>query len=146
MPEYLADVHRNVAEVNPCDYGIQLTRSFRALKLWMSIQYFGLDAFRAAMERGFELAEFAESKLRAMPGWQIVTPASMGIVTFHHPGADYERIHNAMLKEGFALATSTVLKGRTVLRFCTINPRTTEDDIAQTLDNINTLIERNRHA
>ncbi len=59
MPEYLADVHRNVTEVNPCDYGIQLTRGFRALKLWMSIQYFGLDAFCAAMERGFELAEFA---------------------------------------------------------------------------------------
>src|SRR5262249_39527089 len=33
MPEYLADVHRNVTEVNPCDYGMQLTRSFRALKV-----------------------------------------------------------------------------------------------------------------
>ena len=139
MPEYLADVHRNVAEVNPCDYGIQLTRQFRALKLWMSIQYFGLDAFRAAMVRGFELAEFAESKLRAMPGWQIVTPALMGIVTFHHPEADYEKLHDAMLSEGFALATSTVLKGRTVLRFCTINPRTTEGDIVDTLDHIERL-------
>lgn len=142
MPEYLADVHRNVAEVNPCDYGIQLTRSFRALKLWMSIQYFGLDAFRAAMERGFELAEFAEAKLRAMPGWEIVTPAQMGIVTFHHPHADYEKLHEAMLAEGFAMATSTVLKGRTVLRFCTINPRTTEGDITQTLDCIDRLVAR----
>src|SRR5258706_3743242 len=69
MPEYLADVHRNVPEVNPCDYGIQLTRGFRALKLWMSIQYFGLDAFRAAVERGFILAEVAEGKLRTMPRW-----------------------------------------------------------------------------
>jgi glutamate/tyrosine decarboxylase-like PLP-dependent enzyme len=141
MPEYLADVHRNVAEVNPCDYGIQLTRSFRALKLWMSVQYFGLDAFRAAMERGFELAEFAEAKLRTMPRWEIVTPAHMGIVTFHHPGADYEKLHDAMLAEGFAMATSTVLKGRTVLRFCTINPRTSEDDITQTLDRIDRLVE-----
>lgn len=142
MPEYLADVHRNVAEVNPCDYGIQLTRSFRALKLWMSIQYFGLDAFRAAIERGFELAEFAEAKLRTMPGWEIVTPAQMGIVTFHHPGADYEKLHDAMLADGFALATSTVLKGRTVLRLCAINPRTTEDDIARTLDWIDSLVGR----
>jgi aromatic-L-amino-acid decarboxylase len=140
MPEYLADVHRNASEVNPCDYGIQLTRTFRALKLWMSIQYFGLDAFRAAMERGFELAEFAESKLRAMPGWEIVTPAQMGIVTFHHPDADYEKIHDAMLAQGFALATSTVLKGRTVLRFCMINPRTTEEDIERTLDWIDGLV------
>jgi aromatic-L-amino-acid/L-tryptophan decarboxylase len=139
-PEYLADVHRNVSEVNPHDYGMQLTRSFRALKLWMSIQYFGLDAFRTAMERGFELAEFAEAKLRAMPGWEVVTPAGMGIVTFHHPRADYDKIHNDMLSGGFALATSTVLKGRKVLRFCTINPRTTEDDIAQTLDRIDRLV------
>ena len=68
MPEYLADVHRNVTEVNPCDYGIQLTRGFRALKVWMSIQYFGLDAFRAAVERGFELAEMAEAKA-AIDAW-----------------------------------------------------------------------------
>lgn len=139
-PEYLADVHRNLSEISPHDYGMQLTRSFRALKLWMSIQYFGLDAFRTAMERGFELAEFAESKLRAMPGWEIVTPANMGIVTFHHPDADYEKIHSAMLSESFALATSTVLKGRKVLRFCTINPRTTEDDIIQSLDWIDGLV------
>src|SRR5271154_2855046 len=117
-PESLPDVHRHDSEVNPHDYGMQLTRGFRALKLWMSIHYFGLDAFRAAMERGFELAEFAESTLRAMPGWEVVTEAHMGIVTFHHPNADYEKIHNAMLLDGFALAPATVLKGRKVLRFC----------------------------
>jgi aromatic-L-amino-acid/L-tryptophan decarboxylase len=66
MPEYLADVHRNAAEVNPCDYGIQLTRGFRALKVWMSVQYFGLEAFRRAVDRGFALAELAEAKLRRM--------------------------------------------------------------------------------
>jgi aromatic-L-amino-acid/L-tryptophan decarboxylase len=64
----------------------------------------------------------------------------MGIVTFHHPAADYDKIHNAMLADGFALATSTVLKGRKVLRFCTINPRTTEDDITQTIDYLNRLV------
>lgn len=141
-PEYLAEVHRHTAEVNPHDHGMQLTRSFRALKLWMSIHYFGLDAFRAAMERGFELAELAEKKLRTMPGWEIVTPAGMGIVTFHHPAADYDKIHTAMLTDGFALATTTVLKGRKVLRFCTINPRTTEQDVIQTLDWIDTLVSK----
>jgi len=137
MPEYLADVHRNAAEVNPCDYGIQLTRGFRALKVWMSIQYFGMDAFRAAVERGFALAEFAEAKLRRMPAWEVVTPAQMAVVSFRRRGAPetfYPAIHDAMLRGGFALATSTVLNGRTALRLCTINPRTTEEDIEQTLD------------
>jgi len=137
MPEYLADVHRNVTEVNPCDYGIQLTRGFRALKVWMSIQYFGLDAFQAAVDRGFALAEIAERKLRDMANWEVVTPAQMGIVCFRRRDADqkfYPRLHDAMLRDGFALATSTVLNGRTALRLCTINPRTTEADIENTLD------------
>jgi aromatic-L-amino-acid decarboxylase len=145
MPEYLADVHRNVTEVNPCDYGIQLTRGFRALKVWMSIQYFGLDAFRAAIERGFVLAEIAERKLRDMANWELVTPAHMGIVCFRRrEAADsfYPRLHDAMLRDGFALATSTVLNGRSALRLCTINPRTTDDDIEHTLDWLDALAER----
>lgn len=143
-PAYLADVHRNATEVNPHDYGMTLTRSFRALKLWMSIHYFGLDAFRAAMEGGFELAEFAEAKLHSMPGWEVVTPAQMGIVTFHHPEADYPRLHDQMLADGFLMASSTVLRGRTVLRFCTINPRATENDVAQSLDYLNRLVYTGR--
>ncbi len=137
MPEYLADVHRNVAELNPCDYGIQLTRGFRALKVWMSMQFFGLESFAAAVERGFALAERAEAKLRAMPCWEVITPAQMGIVTFARRGADhrfYARLHEAMLRDGYALATSTVLNGKTVLRLCTINPRTSDEDIERTLD------------
>jgi glutamate/tyrosine decarboxylase-like PLP-dependent enzyme len=137
MPEYLADVHRNAAEVNPCDYGIQLTRGFRALKVWMSVQYFGLEAFRRAVDRGFALAELAEAKLRRMERWEVVTAAQMGIVSFRRRGADeafYQQAHDAMLHDGFALATSTVLNGSTVLRLCTINPRTTEEDVEQTLD------------
>jgi aromatic-L-amino-acid decarboxylase len=136
-PEYLADVHRNVTEVTMHDYGIQLTRGFRALKVWMSIQYFGMDAFRSAVDRGFTLAEVGEAKLRTMSNWEVVTPAQMGIVTFRRRGAEesyYHQVHDAMLREGFALATSTVLNGRTALRLCTINPRTTEADIEQTLD------------
>ena len=62
------------------------------------------------------------------------TPAFMGIVTFHHPKADYPKLHQAMLREGYALATSTVLKGRTVLRFCTINPRTNEEDVERMIE------------
>ena len=147
MPEYLADVHRNVAEVNPCDYGIQLTRGFRALKVWMSISYFGMESFRAAVERGFELAEVAEKKLRSMANWEVVTPAQMGVVCFRRRDVDegfYPKMHNAMLKDGFALATSTVLNGRTVLRLCTINPRTTDADVEQTLDWLDTLADQIR--
>ncbi len=139
MPDYLRDVHRGAAEVNPCDYGIQLTRSFRALKVWLSMKTFGLDAFRAAITRGFELAEFAEARLREMPDWEVASPASMAVVCFRFTAAGgdsnvfHTRLVDRMLADGFAFATSTTLRGATVLRFCTINPRTTEADVEQTL-------------
>ena len=138
MPEYLRDVHRGVAEVHPCDYGIQLTRSFRALKVWLSLQTFGLDAFRAAITHGFELAEFAERELRSRPGWEILSPAQMGIVCFHYTGREvsHSAIVDAMLQDGYAFLTSTKLRGITALRLCTINPRTTHDDMRGTIDRL----------
>jgi aromatic-L-amino-acid/L-tryptophan decarboxylase len=136
LPEYLRDTQQYSTEFNFTDHGLQLTRGFRALKLWMSIKVFGMGAFRAAVERGFALAEFTEARLRKMPGWEIVTPAQMGIVCFRYETADdaaHLRLVQGILKDGFALITSTVLQGRTVLRTCTINPRTTESDIEETL-------------
>jgi aromatic-L-amino-acid decarboxylase len=138
MPEYMRDVHRNPAEMNPADYGIQLTRGFRALKVWLSMNTFGLAAFRDAVTRGFELAEFAERELRARRDCEILSPAEMGIVAFHFGKEDelQTKLVDLMLRDGFAFLTSTTLKGKTALRLCTINPRTTEEDIVQTIDRL----------
>lgn len=139
LPEYLKDTQLHTEEFNFTDHGIQLTRNFRALKLWMSIKVFGLAAIRAATERGFRLAEFAEACLRKMPGWEIVTSAQMGIVCFRYSKADdaaHLRLVQKLLEDGFALITSTVLRAQTVLRTCTINPRTTEADIQQSLERL----------
>jgi glutamate/tyrosine decarboxylase-like PLP-dependent enzyme len=144
-PDYLKDLESKGAEVNFCDYGIQLLRSFRALKLWMSLKVFGLAAFREAVARGFLLAEFAESLLQSSSHWEIVTTASMGIITFRFVPDGIskqdmdlinQQIVDEMLKEGFATLSSTNLRGRKVLRLCTINPRTTRDDVQQTLQRL----------
>jgi len=137
-PDYLRDVHRDIAEVNPCDYGIQLTRSFRALKVWLSTETFGVAAFRQAITRGFELAEFAERELRARAGWEILSPAQMATVCFRFGSDDalQTQLVDVMLRDGYALLTSTTLKGATALRLCTINPRTTEEDIVETVNRL----------
>ena len=137
-PDYLRDVHRETEEFNPCDYGVQLSRSFRALKVWLSLQTFGLSAFRQAISRGFELAELAESELRGRDGWEILSPAQMATVCFRFDSDDrvQTELVDAMLRDGYALITSTTLKGATALRLCTINPRTTEDDIVGTVDRL----------
>jgi glutamate/tyrosine decarboxylase-like PLP-dependent enzyme len=145
LPEYMHDTVRDEAEVNLCDYGLQLTRSFRALKLWLSFQAFGREAFAAAIERGLVLAEAAEAYLRTLPHWEVANPARMGIVAFRHvpPGWPPERcdawnrtLATRLADDGFAFCSTTVLRGRTVLRLCPLNPRTTEADVYQTLDRL----------
>jgi aromatic-L-amino-acid decarboxylase len=149
--EYLQDARGKEEEINLWDYSPELTRPFRALKLWMSLQVFGADAFEAAIDRTFGLAEYAEKQLRADSLWEITTPAQMAVVTFRavppkvaKAGMDNEaakiqvdslnrEVAARMQAEGFALVLSTELRGQTVLRLCTINPRTTEDDIARTV-------------
>ncbi|HZS76979.1 MAG TPA: aminotransferase class V-fold PLP-dependent enzyme [Ktedonobacteraceae bacterium] len=142
LPAYLQDIASAEHEVNFCDYGIQLTRKFNALKLWMSLKIFGLAAFRHAIERGIALAEAAEAMLRLSPRWEVVTPAQIGIVTFRYvvPGyndAALDSLNHLLLErmmvDGFAMLSSTVLRGKTVLRLCTINPRAREADIQETL-------------
>jgi aromatic-L-amino-acid/L-tryptophan decarboxylase len=147
-PEYLRDVHRFEEEVNFCDYGIELTRGFRALKLWLSLKTFGLDAFAAAIEYGIRMAEFAERRLRERGDWEVVSPAQLAVVTFRYAPADRPRdeldalnqkLVAAALADGFATVTSTTLRGNAVLRLCTINPRTTEADILETIDRLERL-------
>lgn len=145
MADYLQDVHRHSEEVNYTDLGIQLTRSFRALKVWFSFKMFGVASFRESISRGFRMAELAEHHLREMPNWEVSSPAQMAVVCFRYRRGDdalHAKLVEAMLDDGFALCTSTTLRGRTVLRMCTINPRTTERDIIDTLDRIDKLAAR----
>jgi glutamate/tyrosine decarboxylase-like PLP-dependent enzyme len=87
--------------------------------------------------------------LRARNNWEITSNAQMAVVTFRyvwqgHPdgSADGARRLDAlnrsiaarMQEQGFALVLTTELRGQTVLRLCTINPRTTEEDIAKTVE------------
>ena len=131
----LKDADQEGEELNYMYMGIQLTRHFRALKLWMSLKTFGVRAMQRGIERGFELAELAESLLRDAGTWDIVTPARMAIVTFRYIPRDgdetmADEVTNALVmalaRDGFAFASSTELRGKSVLRMCTNNPRTTQ--------------------
>lgn len=147
-PEYLRDVHRAEEEVHFSDLGVQLTRGFRALKLWMSLQVFGLAAFRSAVERTLDLAERAESRLRESGRWRIVAPARLGVVAFRWaPPGQAEReadevtrgLAEASLLDGWAFVSSTVLRDRPALRLCTLNPRTTDEEILQVVERLERL-------
>lgn len=151
IPEYLRDTVGAQEEVNFGNYGIQLTRGFRALKLWMSLKTFGLDAFREAVARGIRLAELAERLLREAPEWEIVAPAQLGVVSFRYAPAGLDdaaldalngRMVGEVLADGYLVLTSTVLRGRTVLRLCTINPRTTEEEMQTVVNRLGEIAAR----
>ena len=146
--EFLLDAAAGDREVNFTDRGLQLTRSFRAFKLWLSLKVFGLDAFAAAVQHGMDLAGYADALLRRRPGWEVVAPTRLALVSFCYadgsrtPGeleAVNRRVADAMLVDELATLSSTVLGGRTVLRLCTINPRTTREDVEATLARVEEL-------
>jgi aromatic-L-amino-acid/L-tryptophan decarboxylase len=126
-------------EVNFRDRSVQLTRTSRALKLWLSIRVFGIAAFREAIAHGIALAEHAEAVLRSRPGWEVVSPARLAIVCFRREGADQTRLAAAMAEDGYAAPSTTQLDGRVVLRLCTINPRTTFAEIERTIERMEEL-------
>jgi glutamate/tyrosine decarboxylase-like PLP-dependent enzyme len=125
--------------------GTQLTRAARALKLWMSLEVFGVDAFRAAIARGIELGKCVEERVRSSKQLEIVTPAELAVVTFRARGRvdasdTLIQVCNRLRESGFAMLSTTRLRGESVLRMCTINPRTTHADIDATLERIEALI------
>ncbi|MEP6527233.1 MAG: aminotransferase class V-fold PLP-dependent enzyme [Nocardioidaceae bacterium] len=141
-PEYLLDAAARDREVNFADRGIQLTRSFRAFKLWLSLKVFGLDAFEQAVQHGLDLARHCDAILRRTPGWEVLAPTVLAVVTFRYTNesrtseeleAINRRIADAMLVDELATLSSTVLGGRTALRMCTVNPRTTTTDVEMIL-------------
>ncbi|HET6725076.1 MAG TPA: aminotransferase class I/II-fold pyridoxal phosphate-dependent enzyme [Gammaproteobacteria bacterium] len=145
LPDYMQDTRAEEETINLGEYGPQLTRSFRALKLWMTLRIFGRDALAEAIERGFELAEQAEGLLREKANWEIVSPAQMAMVAFRYAPPDTApeeadalnaEIVRRVSADGYAMLSSTRLNGRTALRLCTINPRTTDDDIAGTINRL----------
>jgi glutamate/tyrosine decarboxylase-like PLP-dependent enzyme len=102
-PDYLDSTGTHApGEVNLGDWGLQLSRGFRALKVWMSVQAFGLAAFRAAIDRDMELAAYAEELVRGQAELTLMAPATLGIVCFRRewPGCDEAETE----RRGIALA------------------------------------------
>ena len=142
-PEYLQDVRARDAEVNFADYGEQLTRYSRAMKVWFSVQYFGTDAIAAAQDHAMSLAERAERIVRETPDMEVLSPAQFGIVCFRVRPAGMsdeqlntlnERVNEKVNRTGFVLMSSTRLRGALSLRLCIPGYRTREDDIRAVLD------------
>ena len=144
-PDILQDTVWGANHPNFSNLGLQLSRTARALKVWMSVQTFGMAAFRRAVANGMELAATAEEYIRASPVLEPLNTPTLGIVCFRvNPAGDdvgeeaLERVNRTVLARMFwddpAFMSSTLLHGTFALRMCIINHTTTWDDVRETLE------------
>ena len=138
MPDYLHDVASGGSQVNFADYGEQLTRQSRALKVWLGVRYFGLAALRAEIDGAMDLVAHAERLVRAEPALEVLSPAQLGVLCFrarpahgslHDANALNERVNAAVNADGRWLISSTRLRGVFSLRLCVLGYRTTAADV-----------------
>ncbi|HEX3548784.1 MAG TPA: pyridoxal-dependent decarboxylase [Candidatus Elarobacter sp.] len=129
---------------NYMDYGLQLGRRFRALKLWFALRTFGVDGIRERLRRHVALAQELASWIEREPGWEVVAPHPLSVVCFRYapdPAEDAatndarnQAILDAVNATGEVFLSSTRLHGRLVLRIAIGNERTTRDDVALAWD------------
>jgi aromatic-L-amino-acid decarboxylase len=143
VPDYLKDAHES-GVVDFCDRGFQLTRMCRALKVWTSLRYFGVAAFRAAIDGCLDIAAHAQRRISRSEELELLHGASLGVVCFRRRPPDItdeddiEHLNQDLLRRlaqtGDALISSTQLHGHYALRLCVLNHTTRARDVERVLE------------
>lgn len=137
VPEYLRTPEESVR--NYMDYGLQLGRRFRALKLWFVLRTFGAEGLREALRAHIALAQELAEWIEREPGWEILAPHPFSVVCFRYVPKvlSAERVNeiNAAIMEranatGEIFISHTKIGGKFALRLAIGNLRTTRDDVA----------------
>ncbi len=136
---------------NYMDYGLQLGRRFRALKLWFAMRTLGAAAMRDRLRGHIALAQEFAAWVAAEPGWEVVAPHPLSVVCFRNDASDGEAgdAHNLAIVDrvnatGEAYLSTTKLEGRTVIRLAIGNERTTKEDVAHAWRLLREAAERRR--
>jgi aromatic-L-amino-acid/L-tryptophan decarboxylase len=135
VPDYLRTADD---VVSLSEYGIELGRSFRALKLWAVLRCHGAEGLRAHIREGVRLASLFESWVRDEPGWELAAPRPFSVVCFRRdaPDEENEAILRRVNARGRIFISHTRLNRRCVLRLAVGNARTTEDDVRLAWDEL----------
>ncbi len=131
---YLAGAKRGLAggEPWPCDLGPDLSRGFRALKIWMTISAYGTDAFGAIVDATCAHAKHLATLITASNSLELVAPATLNIVCFrprNHSDPEIESLVADLQEAGEFAPSTTIIDGRLAIRAAIVNHRTTKADI-----------------
>jgi len=135
VPEYLRTPEQEKVR-SGSDYGIQLGRRFRALKLWMVMRYFGHEGLAARIREHCRLAQLFTSWIEESPDWEIMAPVPLALVCFRAKPSgtdDLDALNEAIMHgvnaSGRALLSHTRLNDKLTLRLSIGNIRTTEQHV-----------------
>ena len=128
---YIPDEVLDREEPSPMDYSPELSRPFRALRLWLPLQVVGVAPFEAAVEEKLLLARYAYARLREAEGFEVGPEPDLSIFIFRPRAARHgdvnelcSRLEQAILKDGRISISSTTLEGARWLRFAVLSMRT----------------------
>lgn len=138
-PEYLESTPRGLASGQWLhDYGLQTTRGFRALKVWMALREHGVEKFGLLIDQNIAQGHYLAGLIEAEPALELTAPTSINIVCFRYRagGLDGERskalnteIMLRLQEEGIAAISDTTVQGRHCLRVAINNHRTRREDL-----------------
>jgi aromatic-L-amino-acid decarboxylase len=137
---YLEPLARGVGHQGTrfADYGMQLSRGFRALKLWLEIKAHGAELYRGLVAQNVAQARRLAALVAAAPELELLAPVDLNIVCFRHavPGFDEEELASfnrellmRLQERGAAVPSHTTLGGKFALRACITNHRTRREDL-----------------
>ena len=144
-PDYLRRSGRGLAGGDPwfCDYGPELSRGFRALKVWFTLKEHGTRRLGRAIARNCAQARYLAARIAAEPRLEIMAPVALNVVCFRFRAqgagaAALDRLNEAIVADlqesGVAVPSTTILAGRTAIRVYLTNHRTTQADLDVLLD------------
>jgi len=142
---YLQRAERGLAANSPwpCDFGPDLSRGFRALKVWFTLKVLGTEALGASISGSCVLARALEARIIATPELELMAPVELNIVCFRYrtkDAADSNRVNEAIvvaLQESGVVAPSTTrIAGRTAIRAAIVNHRTSRAEIDALVDGV----------
>lgn len=130
-PEYLESQSAGLAggDLWFCDYGLELSRGFRALKVWATVEVCGTDALGAAIADNCRQTAFMGMSVEASDMLDLAHPVISNLCCFYPKYGDASDIAAKLQLSGEAVFSTTALKGRNCLRAAIVNHRTTNEDI-----------------
>ncbi len=145
-PDYLASCERGLAAGRPwpVDYGPELSRGFRALKIWAQITALGTGALGAAISRNCAQALALAEMVDAEPSLERLAPVASSVVVFAHVDGDAvtEDIVLRLQESGLAVPSLTTVNGRRAVRVNITNHRTRDADLRVLVDGVTAAIKR----